>query len=127
MLVGQNIWISQRVEIKNETKPTFGKPFMVKTRFNYFTVMPLTSRGYAEVMKYGEDLENTWTAIANSRAFGGKIKVGDVLWIDGEKPDEKLEEQYGYGCSANAVVKSVSCVNHTMNIVLSRNKDKISQ
>jgi hypothetical protein len=80
-----------------------------------------------EVMRYGEDIDNTWTAIANARAFDGKIKEGDLFWIDGEEPNEELEAVYGNGATATAVVKNVSYVNLTMHITLTRNKDKVTQ
>ena len=79
------------------------------------------------MFKYGEDIDNVWTVIANARSFGGKIKEGDVMWVDGHKPDDNLEAQYGYGCTANAVVKSVSYVNYSMSITLIRNRDQVLQ
>ena len=89
--------------------------------------MPATSRGFLEVMQYGEDLDSTWTAIANDRLFHGKVKEGDLFWLDGEKPIPELEAEYGNGATATAVVKSVSYVNLTIAITLTRNKDKVVQ
>lgn len=127
MRVGTSIWHSARIDNANAEIAEYEKPTEIRTRFNYFSVMPATSRGYAEVMKYGEDVDSTWTAIANDRAFHGKIKVGDLFWLDGDKPIEALEAEYGYGATATAVVKSVSYVNLTISIVLTRNKDKVTQ
>lgn len=126
MRVGDSIWHSARINTDNAEIAEFAPPTEIKTRFNYFTVMPATSRGYMEVMKYGEDVDSTWTAIANLRAFDGKINVGDVFWLDGEKPIQKLEEEYGFGATANAVVKSVSYVNLTISIALTRNKERVT-
>ena len=78
-------------------------------------------------MKYGEDIDSTWTAIANINAFDGKINVGDLFWLDGEKPIPELEEEYGNGATATAVVKSVAYVNHSISIILTRNKDQVKQ
>jgi hypothetical protein len=89
--------------------------------------MPATSRGFLEVMQYGEDLDRTWTAIANDRLFNGKVKEGDLFWLDGETPNADLEEEYGKGATANAVVKSVAYVNHTISIILTRNKEQVKQ
>lgn len=125
MRVCQTIWHSSRISQQNAITDEYSEPKAIQTRFNYFTVMPATSRGYAEVMKYGEDIDNTWTVIANDRAFHGKINVGDLFWIDGEKPIEEVEEQYGNGASATAVVKEVSYVNLTISITLTRNKNQI--
>ena len=125
MRVGESIWHSARINEANAKISDFAEPTEISTRFNYFTVMPATSRGFMEVMKYGEDIDSTWTAIANDRAFHGKIKVGDLFWLDGEKPIPELEAEYGNGATATAVVKSVSYVNLTISITLTRNKDKV--
>lgn len=127
MRVGESIWHSARINVKNAEVSEYEKPTEIRTQFNYFTVMPATSRGFAEVMKYGEDIDSTWTAIANDRAFHGKIKVGDLFWLDGEKPIAELEAEYGNGATATAVVKNVAYVNHTISITLTRNKDKVEQ
>jgi hypothetical protein len=127
MRVGEIIWHSARINEPNAEISEYAEPIEIRTRFNYFSVMPATSRGFMEVMKYGEDIDSTWTAIANDRAFHGKIKEGDLFWLDGEKPIPELEEKYGIGSTANAVVKSVAYVNLTIAITLTRNKDKVVQ
>ena len=127
MRVGSSVWHCSRINNSNSTVSEYSKPTEIKTRFNHFTVMPATSRGFMEVMKYGEDIDNTWTAIANEKAFNGKIKVGDLFWLDGEKPIAELEEEYGNGATATAVVKSVAYVNLSIAITLTRNKDKVTQ
>ena len=127
MRVGQSVWLARRKDIPNAEIPEYEKPIEIKTAFNYFTVMPATSRGFMEVMKYGEDVDSTWTAIANDRAFHGKIKVGDLFWLEGKKPIPELEAEYGNGATATAVVKSVSYVNLTIASTLTRNKDKVVQ
>ena len=151
MKVGERIWFAKRITEKNAEISNYEAPQPIITRFNYFTVMPATSRGFSEVMRYGEDAENTWTAIANAKAFGSKrgfiiglsrlgssdilsdvdviekIKVGDLFWLDGERPVSCIENEYGNGASATAVVKSVDYVNYTMHITLTRNKDKVEQ
>lgn len=127
MRVGESVWHCARINENNAEIAEFAEPTEIKTRFAYFTVMPATSRGFMEVMKYGEDIDSTWTAIANDRAFHGKIKEGDLFWLDGEKPIPELEAEYGNGATATAVVKSVSYVNLTIAITLTRNKDKVAQ
>ena len=127
MRVGLSIWHSSRINDFNAEIAEYSKPKEIRTRFNYLTVMPMASRGYMEMMKYGEDIENTWTMIANSRAFNGKIKEGDLFWLDGESPVTALEDEYGYGCTATAVVKSVSYVNTSISITLTRNKEQVKK
>ena len=127
MRVGERIWHSARINADNAEISDFANPTQIRTRFNYFTEMPATSRGFMEVMKYGEDVDSTWTAIANDRAFHGKIKEGDLFWLDGEKPIPELEAEYGNGATATAVVKSVAYVNLTIAITLTRNKEQVKQ
>lgn len=126
MRVGETIWFASRIEKPNATIAEYSAPEKIVTRFNYITVMPATSRGYAEVVKYGEDVQSVWTVVANLRAFYGKIKVGDLFWVDGEMPIAEIEEEYGSGSSATAVVKAVNYVNHSISITLYRNKDKVT-
>ena len=125
MRVGDTVWHASRINKFNAEVAEYAEPQEIKTRFNYFTVMPATSRGFMQVMKYGEDIDNTWTAIANDRAFHDKIKVGDLFWLDGEKPIAELEEEYGNGATATAIVKNVSYVNLSISITLTRNKAQV--
>lgn len=131
MKVGKSVWYANRINEPNAETEHFEKPIEVITAWNYFTVMPAVSRGYMETMKYGERLLDTWTVIANAKEFGGKIKAGDVMWVDGESPytvrNAELEEEYGYGCTANAVVKSAVEVNYTLNITLERNQKQVKR
>lgn len=127
MRIGKSVWHSARIKESNSIVSTYQEPIEICTRFNYFSVVPATSRGFMEVMKYGEDVDSTWTAIANDRAFHGKIKEGDLFWLDGEKPIPELEAEYGNGSTANAVVKSVAYVNMSIAITLTRNKDQVKQ
>ena len=127
MRVGQSVWLARRKEIPNAEKPEYEKPIEIKTRWNYLTIMPASSRGYIEVMKHGETLYDTWTGTANAFYFDGKIKAGDLMYVDGQKPNPQIEKEYGYGSSANAVVKSALTVNISMNLVLSRNQDEVKQ
>jgi hypothetical protein len=87
----------------------------------------MAARGYVQVMKYGEDIDNTWIGIASMRAFSDKIKEGDLFWVDGAYPNEELEKKYGNGASANAVVKSVAQGNHCLEITLQRNKNQLKR
>lgn len=127
MRVGETIWHSRRKEIPNAEIAEFETPTEIRTRFNYLTCMPATARGYLQMMQYGERIDNYWTIIANARYFSGKIKEGDLMWVDGEKPIKQVEEDYGIGASANAVVKSVAEVKHSITITLERNQDRTTK
>ena len=97
MRIGQSIWIARRKEISNAEITEYEKPIEYKTAFNYLTIMPASLRGGLEVMKHGETLYDTWTGIASARYFEGKISEGDLVYLDGHKPNEVLEATYGYG------------------------------
>lgn len=125
MRVGDMVWHASRQEIPNATKRTYDSPTQIKTRYNYLTIM--AARGYVQVMKYGEDIDNTWIGIASMKAFSDKIKEGDLFWVDGAYPNEELEKKYGNGASANAVVKSVAQGNHCLEITLQRNKNQLKR
>jgi hypothetical protein len=127
MRFGEKVWHSARINEDNAEVSEFSAPTEILTRANYFSVMPATSRGFLEVMQYGEDLDSTWTAIANDRVFHGKVKEGDLFWLDGETPNANLEAEYGNGATATAVVKNVAYVNTTISITLTRNKDQVKR
>lgn len=127
MIFGGTVYHSKRVYDENATIQTYEEPKSYVTRPNYLSVMPAASRGFMEVMRYGEDLENTWTVIAKRVAFSRVFKEGDLMWVDGEEPIEAIESEYGYGSSANAVVRGVSEVNNTISITLTRNKEQIKR
>lgn len=127
MRFGGKVYHAKRVYEENATIATFEAPHSYVVRANYLSVMAAVSRGFMEVMKYGEDLENTWTVIANSRAFQGVFKEGDLMWVDGESPIDAVEQEYGNGASANAIIRSVNEVNKTISITLTRNKEQVKQ
>lgn len=125
MKFGRSVWHASRVSDFNDEIPQFKKPTEIITRPNYFSVMQSSTRGYLEILKYGETAQNHWTIIANGNAFYGKIKEGDVMWVEGEHPIKKVEETYGNGASANAIVKNVTEANQTISITLERNQNQI--
>lgn len=127
MRIGQSLWHSKRKETSNAEIAEYETPVEIITRCNYLTCMPATARGYLQMMQYGERIDNYWTIIANARYFSGEIKEGDLMWVDGEKPIEKVEEEYGVGASANAIVKSVAEVKHSITITLERNQDRTTK
>lgn len=127
MRIGKSVWHASRINEINAEIPKYAVPKEIKTRFNYLTVMPASSRGLMEIIKSGETLYDTWTVIANGNYFDGQFKEGDLMWLDGESPIVSLEETYGNGATANAVIKSVLEVNQSINIVLKRNQNQVKQ
>lgn len=127
MRVGEKIWHAVRTSTDNEEIPTYGMPTQITTGFNKISVMQATSRGYLELMKYGEKAFDIWTVIANARIYPNTFHEGDVLWVDGEQPIASVEQTYGNGASANAIITSVSTVNKTISITLERNQRQVKQ
>ena len=107
--------------------PEYEKAVEYKTRANYLTCMSAVARGGIQVLQHGENSKNIWTIIANLRIFDGKICEGDLMWVDGEKPIEYVENSYGYGTSANAVVIDVSKGNNNITITLQRNQNRATK
>lgn len=122
MRIGKSVWLSKRKDDINATTPEYEEPFEIVTRANYFTLMPASTGGFMEMVKSGENLYNTWVAVANSRYFDGVIKAGDLMWVDGESPIQEVEEEYGFGTSATAVVVNVAEANLCITIRLERNQ-----
>ena len=127
MQLGQSIWIASRKEIPNAKIPKYEKPREIKLRLNFFTIMPASVRGGLEVMKHGENVFNTWIGTANARHFYGQLKEGDLLWIDGHFPNREVEEKYGHGASANAMIKSVLPANLTLSLVIVNNPNQVKR
>lgn len=127
MRIGDKVWHAKRIQDNNVEISSYNEPIEITTRCNYLTVMQASSRGYMEVVKYGEKLNNTWTVIANAKYFDGEFNIGDVMWVDGESPIDEIEQEYGYGASATAIVKSVVPVNKTISITLERNQKQTKQ
>lgn len=125
MRFGSKVWLSRRIEIPNATMPSYEEPIEIITRPNYFTVMSAVGGGYVEVIKHGETIYDTWNVVANANAFSGKIKQGDLMWVDGQEPIEEIEKENGIGASANAIVNSVSEGNISLSIVLKTNHNKV--
>lgn len=125
MRIGKSIWVSKRIDEKNSVLHKFAPPIEIITRANYLTVMPASNGGFLEIIKSGEALYSTWNATANSKYFDGFFNEGDAVWLDGEKPIESIEAQYGNGASATAFVKNVAEINHSLSIRLERNQKQI--
>lgn len=124
MKLGEKVWYCNRKDKPNARVAEYDAPVEITTRPNYFSVMPATARGYIAILEYGETVSKTWTATANRNFFEGKIKAGDLMWVDGEKPIKDFEESFGNGTTANAVVKEASVVNNTISIVLEVNQNR---
>lgn len=131
MRVGDSVWFAKRISGENAETAEYAEPIEIKTKFNYLTVQPFVEKNYIQILPQGETETDKWKGIAMARNFKDFFHKGDVMWIDGESPySEKnapLEEMYGYGATANAVIKSAPPVNITINITLERNQNQVKQ
>lgn len=121
MRSGEKVYLANRINTSNTANAEFNRPVKIILRANYFSIAPASSRGAMEFLKHGETVHKSWVAIANDRIFGNEVKIGDLMWIEGENPIWALEEKYGYGYSANAVVVESTPVGQTRYIVLRTN------
>lgn len=127
MRFGKSVWHARRINALDEEIAEYSAPTEIITRPNYLSVMPASSRGYLELIKSGETLFDTWTATANGMFFDGVFKAGDLMWVDGEYPLQAIEDEYGNGASATAVVVSALEVNTTIEIRLERNQRQVKK
>lgn len=117
MRIGDCVWYSNAKYEPNAEIVEYSKPVKITLRNNYFTCQPASSGGYLSIVEFGEKLSKTWLCKATTAVFCGKIKEGDLMWVDGDKP---LGEDYEN--SANAKVVSVDIVDRTMTIILEKNQ-----
>lgn len=124
MKQGEKVYYSNRINDDNAIIQEFDKPKKITLKYNYFTCMKAS--GYMEIISYGERISSIWTCFANSNYFKGKIKKGDIFWVEGKKPpkESELTELFGYKQSANAKVIEVLDLDHTIKITLERNEDE---
>lgn len=131
MRVGDSVWFAKRISGENAEVAEYAGPIEIKTRFMYLTIQPAVAKGYIAIVEYGEKLSDTWNGIANGKHFKDFFHKGDVMWVDGESPfseqNKPLEEEYGYGATANAVIKNVAPVNFTISLTLERNQNQVKQ
>ena len=125
MRIGKSVWLAKRLNEINAEIAEYDEPIEIITRPNYLTVMPASAGNYLEMLKSGENLYNSWNATANGFMFDGRIKAGDVMWLDGDKPIADIEQMYGNGASATAEVINVSEVNYTIAIRLQRRQNQV--
>lgn len=123
----EEVWYCNRNNETASEEPTYDTPKKIITRPNYFTVMPAEAGGYLQLLKHGETIFETWIVCVNSKIFPNILQEGDLLWVDGEKPNQELEQLYGNGATANAVVSSVSKGRFATTITLKRNQKQVVQ
>ena len=62
--------------------------------------------GYVDTVKYGESVNQRWRLQVCSHCNKNEYSVGDLLYLDGDKPDPTVKG-YEYGDGANAIVTAV--------------------
>lgn len=125
METGEYCFLAKRISENNATISEYLEPVGFEIRPNYLTVSSASMRGYMSVAPYGEKLTESWTLIANKHAFRGTFKVGDVMWLDGEKPDTTNENDMRYGSSANAEIVGVTIIGNDINVFLRKHQSAV--
>lgn len=126
MRMNQIIYHAKKIDIKNADLTQYEAPKKITTRPNYFTVEKASASGGLAIMQFGSQVNSVWNAIANSLFFEGKFNIGDLFWIDGAKPVENFEEEFGIGSTANAIVTNVTNQGRTIVLTLSTNKEQVN-
>lgn len=85
MKVGQSIWLCKRLYENNEGIIVYDEPKEYKLAFNYLTIN--SASGYLATLQYGEQLSKIWNMKAKKPFFDGAFDEGDLLYIEGNKPD----------------------------------------
>lgn len=131
MKVGESVWFAKRISKENAEIAVYAEPVEIKTKFHYLTIQPVVSNGYIQILAQGETETDKWNGVAMARHFKDFFHKGDVMWVDGESPyseqNAKLEKEYGYGATANAVIKNAVPVNITISLTLERNQNQVKQ
>lgn len=104
MKLGQKIWHCKRLYENDMGIVVYDEPKEYSLAFNYLTINPAS--GYLATLQYGEKLSKVWNMKAKSMAFDGVFKEGDLLYIEGNKPDFE-NPNYLSGDGANAKVTAV--------------------
>lgn len=107
MKVGQKVWLCKRLYENDEGIIVYDEPKEYTLAFNYLTIN--SASGYLATIQYGEKLSKVWNMKAKKPFFDGIFDEGDLLYIEGNKPD-LANENYLNGDGANAKVTSV--LNH---------------
>lgn len=101
--------------IKDSDPTSYMLPRKFTQRFNYFTIVQAS--GFLATQVYGQNIDKMFNGIANYNIFKGVFKEGDLLYINGAKPSD--EEEY-VGQNANAFIKSVNEINHSIQLVIEK-------
>lgn len=121
MRIGEIIYHSRRISEDNAVIEEYASPVEYRTALNYITVMSAATKGYVQILKYGETATDKWEVQCNGNIFAGVFKKGDLMWVDGQYPIAEIENEYGNGASANAIVKNVAYVNRGIQLLLEKN------
>lgn len=62
--------------------------------------------GYVDTLRYGESVSQRWRLQVEFRGNESEYAVGDLMYLDGAKPNPKVKG-YEYGDGANARVTAV--------------------
>lgn len=104
MKIGQSIWLCKRLYETDEGIIVYDNPLEFKLAFRYLTVNGAS--GYLATMQYGEKINKVWTMKAIKSLFEGVFNEGDLLYVEGNKPNTE-DKNYVNGDGANAIITSV--------------------
>ena len=95
----KSLWHRSRKTVNRDGVTTYGKA-------EEFAINYQPASGYLAVQQYGENISNIWTAFVPRAAFEGVFHVGDLVYLDGDRPKVGTPE-YESGADATAQVTAV--------------------
>lgn len=104
MKVGQSVWLCKRLGENDEGVIVYGEPKEYKLGLRYLSIN--AASGYLATIQYGEKLNKMWSMVALKSAFEGVFTEGDLMYIEGAKPDTD-SQNYVNGDGANAIITTV--------------------
>ncbi len=99
MIANKEFYHCKRIQNGDESIIEFEQP--VRKWGNY---QPLD--GYVDTLKYGESVNKRWRLMIPLNGNEKEYTVGDLLYLDGDIPDESVKG-YEYGDGSNARVTAV--------------------
>lgn len=115
---GEKIWYCSRISDENAEVEIFAEAVELTLQFpRVFSPMGITvqpKNGFTDRMSYGETTSSDQRIMLTPYTlWDGKFKVGDVFYLDGQKPNET--EEY-YGQDANYQVDFVARQNEAIEV-----------
>lgn len=122
---GEKIWHCKRLSEENAEVSVWDKPhehiLRMPSAFSPIGITVQPKNGFTDRFQYGETTNSDQRVILTPYVYWqGKFQVGDLFYVDGQKPT--AEEEY-YGQNANYQVEFVALQNEAIELSLKQWKN----